>query len=51
MELDEVLDQIGAEGWEGDDATLTCPCGHVIEHDAQACPDGCTNPLRGAGLI
>jgi len=49
----EIIVALGVdeEGWEGDDATITCPCGHTIEPNAPRCPDGCANPLREAGVI
>lgn len=47
----EMLDLLGAEEWDGDDATITCPCGHTIEPDAPSCPDGCDNPIARGGLI
>lgn len=49
----EMLELIGATriGWEADDTSLICPCGHRIEPDADQCRDGCPNPLRAAGMI
>lgn len=49
----DMLDMLGAsdDGWDGDDATITCPCGHTIEPDADACADGCKNPIMEAGMI
>lgn len=47
----EMLELIGADEWDGSDATITCPCGHTIEPDAPECSDGCVNPLREEGLI
>ena len=43
------------EGWslksEADPfAGLICPCGNAIELDG-SCPEGCTSPLKGMGLI
>ena len=51
MDYGDAMELVGADGWEGDDATLTCPCGHTIEPDAEACPDGCENPMVAGGLI
>ena len=51
MNLDDVLDAIGADDWEADgNDALVCPCGSVIELDGR-CPDGCVSPLVRAGLI
>lgn len=50
LDIDWILADMGYPEWEGDDTTLTCPCGWVIEHDGK-CPDGCVSPLRLAGLI
>ena len=38
------------EDWHGDEDTVTCPCGHTIEHDG-TCPSGHVSPLRAAGLV
>lgn len=46
----ELLDLLGVEDWEGDDATLTCPCGYQIEPDGR-CPEGCVSILRDLGMI
>lgn len=54
MDMDELLEEIGAAGWSSDgmgvDALLICPCGDTIEQDGR-CPQGCVSPLRTAGLI
>ncbi len=60
MDLEEILESLGAEGWETDgfgiDSNLICPNGHMIEQDGH-CPKsemqpGCgPSPLRAAGLI
>lgn len=46
-----MLKALGEAEWEGDDATITCPCGHTIEPDTPECPDGCKNPIVEAGMI
>lgn len=38
-------------GWDGDDVSVTCPCGHRIEPDALVCADGCRNPIVTEGMI
>ena len=49
---DELLEAMGITDWEGDDVSVTCPDhGNRIEPDAEACPDGCKNPIREAGMI
>jgi len=52
-DFDDLLDEfLEGTGWEGDDATLTCPDGQcVIEHDCSSCNCGHLNPLTEAGLI
>ena len=45
-----MINSILPDGWSGNDVTLTCPHGHLIEHDGR-CPDGCESPLMGMGLI
>ena len=54
MDMDELLEAIGAEDWETDgygiDSCLICPHGHTIEQDGR-CPEGCISPLRAYGLI
>lgn len=47
----EILGLLGYAEWEGDDCSVTCPCGHRVEPDAEECPDGCVNPIREAGMI
>lgn len=47
----DLLDMMGIDDWEADDATITCPCGHTIEPDAATCTDGCVNPLIAYGMI
>lgn len=47
---DELLEALGVTDWEGDDCSLVCPCGNVIEPDGQP-PCGCENPLRALGAI
>lgn len=49
--FEELLDCLGADDWEGDDCSITCPCGHRIEADCPKCPDGCVNPIMKAGMI
>lgn len=52
MDINELLEAIGAEDWEagyfGD--TVICPCGDEIELDGR-CPEGHVSPLRSAGII
>lgn len=54
--LPEALDRLLPDGWTHDAAryglsfSLTCPHGHQVEQDG-TCPEGCTSPLRQAGLI
>lgn len=50
-DLIAVLDTDGIDAWDGDDCSVTCPCGHRIEPDAPTCPDGCENPIVSEGLI
>lgn len=39
------------DGWEAEnEAVLICPHGHRTEWDG-GCPEGCTSPLKGMGLI
>lgn len=48
---DEIIEMIDPTGeWDFDDATCTCPCGNVIEHDGKG-PCGCVSPLRTMGMI
>lgn len=46
----EVIERIDPEWTVGGDGVLVCPHGHRVEDDGK-CPDGCTSPLRRAGLI
>ena len=54
MDLEELLDEIGADDWETDgmglDSLLIAPDGCTIEQDGR-CPHGHVSPLRTAGLI
>lgn len=51
MLSDEILQQLGADGWQTThDGLLMCPCGHRVELDG-SCPNGHESPLRSAGLI
>lgn len=54
MDVDELLELIGAEGWETDgyglDSCLIAPDGCTIEQDGR-CAHGHVSPLRTAGLI
>jgi hypothetical protein len=48
----DVLESMGFGDWDADDVSVTCPeHGNRIEHDAETCGDGCTNPVRALGLI
>ena len=51
MDYGTLLTAMGRDDWEGDDATITCPCGNTIEPDAETCPEGCVNPIRAEGMI
>jgi hypothetical protein len=48
--MNELLEILGADDWEGDMDALTCPCGYTIELDGR-CPDGCVSPLIAGGVI
>lgn len=50
VSMSDTLAGMLPDGWDGDMDTLTCPCGHVIEHDG-VCPSGCVSPLRALGVI
>ena len=51
FEKSKVLEQVGAEEWSvAHDDVLICPHGYRVEDDG-GCSEGCTSPLREAGLI
>jgi hypothetical protein len=50
FDLNEILEELGFDEWEGDMDVLVCPCGYTIEHDGM-CPRGCVSPLREMGMI
>lgn len=46
----EILEQLGATGWDYAAGCLVCPCGDRIEDDG-SCPQGCISPFVLAGMI
>lgn len=54
MDIQELLDEIGAEEWSTDgygiDSNLIAPDGCMIEQDGE-CPHGHVSPLRTTGLV
>lgn len=54
MDMDELLEETGADDWSSDgyglDACLIAPDGCVIEQDG-CCSHGHVSPLRAMGLI
>jgi len=51
-DLQEALDDLGADDWEAGEFgdQITCPHGITIQLD-ETCPKGCVSPLLTAGLI
>jgi len=50
IDIEEILDDLGFQDWEGDMDILVCPHGWTIEHDGY-CPDGCMSPFLQMGMI